>query len=100
MHVLVVATPRDPIPPDMLGGMIDGALAWYDRYADKFTAFGTFPGGGGFGVLDVDDTATVSQMILEMPFAAVSSLDVRIFNPGRAGMEQFRDVYAQMTASR
>ena len=99
MHVLVVATPRDPIPPDMLGQMIDGSLAWYDRYADKFLAFGTFPAGGGFGVIEADDTETVSRMIVEMPFSAVSNHDVRIFNPGRVGLEQLRGVLAQMAAS-
>jgi hypothetical protein len=100
MHVLVVATPRDPIPPEHLGPMIDASLAWYDRYADKFIAFGTFPGGGGFGVVEVDDAAMVGRMVLEMPFSAVSNHDVRIFTPGRAGMEQFRDIYAQMAAGR
>jgi hypothetical protein len=96
MKVLVVATPRHPVTPDQLGPMVDGALAWYDRYKDRFQAFGNFPGGGGFGVIDVDSSETLNQMILEMPFSFVSDLEIRPFVPGDAGFRQVKEALANM----
>ena len=96
MNVLVVATPKHPVPPDQLGPMIDGALAWYERYQDRFDAFGNFPGGGGFAVLDVDSAETMSQMILEMPFSMVSDLVIRPFIPGDAGFYQVKAALSAM----
>ena len=43
MHVLVVSTPKPPIPPS--------ELDWHERHKDEFTAFGLFPGGAIFGQL-------------------------------------------------
>src|SRR5438552_793304 len=48
MRALVVATPKFPIVPEQLPAMIEGALAWHDRYQEHFDAFGSFIGGGGF----------------------------------------------------
>ena len=96
MNVLVVATPRDPIPPDMIGPMVDGALAWYERYKDRFQAFGNFAGGGGFAVADVDSTETLQQMILDMPFSFVSELTIRPFIPGDTGFQMLKDALANM----
>jgi len=84
----------------MIGGMIEGAMAWYARYRDKFVAFGTFPGGGGFGAVDVDSVETVNQMLLEMPFSPLSHLDVRMYTPDGKGFEQARAAFAQMAPAR
>ena len=94
MNVLVVATPKHPVPPDQLGPMIDGAMEWYERYQNRFQAFGNFPGGGGFAVIDVDSAETMNQMVLEMPFAPVSDLVIRPFVPGAAGFQQVKDALA------
>jgi hypothetical protein len=96
VNVLIVATPKHPIPPDQLGPMVDGALAWYDRNQGRFQAFGTFPNGGGFAVLDVDSAETVSQLMLEMPFSFVSDVTIRPFVPGDTGFRQLKDALANM----
>jgi hypothetical protein len=96
MNVLVVATPRHPVPPEQLGPMVDGALAWYDRYKDRLQAFGNFPGGGGFAVLDVDSAETMNQMVLEMPFSFVSEVTIRPFVPGDAGFRQVKEALASI----
>ncbi len=96
MNVLVVATPKHPIPPELLGGMVDGALAWYERYKDRFQAFGNFPSGGGFAVADIDSAETLNQMVLEMPFSFVSELTIRPFVPGDGGFRQVKAALEQM----
>jgi hypothetical protein len=96
VNVLVVATPKHPIPPELLGGMVDGALAWYERYKDRFQAFGNFPSGGGFAVADIDSAETLNQVVLEMPFSFVSELTIRPFVPGDGGFRQVKAALEQM----
>ena len=94
MHVLVVATPKHAIPPAELPGLVDGASDWYERHKGAISAFGLFPGGGGFGIVDVDDAAQLNQMMLEMPFAPFSDHDIRPFVPGDQGLAQMREAFA------
>lgn len=98
MHALVIGTPKHQIPPEMLPGMVEGALAWHERYRDRFEAFGTFIGGGGFGVVNVADEQALNQMILELPFAFFSDMQVQPFVPGDAGLRQMQQALAAMSA--
>jgi hypothetical protein len=99
MQVLVVATPEHPIPPGELPAIVEGALEWHGRHKDEFQLFGTFPGGGGFGVLDVDDAAHVNQLMLEMPFSPFSRYEVRPFQPGDRGLMQMREALAAQASA-
>ena len=99
MRFLVTATPRTTVPPDMLVGMLDRAEDWQQRYNDRFESFGLFPGGGGFGVVDVRDEAELHRMMAEMPFAAFSDVQVRTFVDGATGWRQAKEAVAAMMAS-
>jgi len=98
MKALVVGTPKFPVPPDQLPGMIDGALAWHERYKDHIEIFGSFPGGGGFATIDVPDEQTLNQMVIDMPFSWVSEVSIRIFVEGVAGLRQLQESLAAMSA--
>jgi hypothetical protein len=98
MHVLVVSLPQHPIPPSELPGIVDGAMDWHSRHKDEFEVFGLFPGGGGFGVLEVDDAARINQLMLEMPFSQYSRYEVRPFTPGAVGFTQLREAMAAQAA--
>jgi hypothetical protein len=99
MRALVIGTPKFQIPPDQLPAVADGAISWYERYRDKFEAFGTFPGGGGFGVVEVGDEAELNQLIIEMPFSWFSDVEVRSFVPGAEGLQQFKQAIDAMVAA-
>jgi hypothetical protein len=96
MRALVIGLPKFPIPPEVVGGIVQGAIDWYDRYEDKFKAFGSFPGGGGFGVVEAADEEELTRMIAEMPFAPFSDITVRPFVEGKAGFHIFQEAIAQM----
>jgi|SRR5690242_18929134 hypothetical protein len=100
MRVLVVAKPRAMVPPELLPGLIERALQWYERYQDRFEVFGTFPGGGGFAALDVPDEEALHQMVLEMPFSPFSDVDVTPYVPGDVGFRTAQQAFAAMSGAR
>jgi hypothetical protein len=91
MKALVTARPQFPIPPEQAPMIVQGALDWYERYKDRFTEFGTFPGGGGFGVVEVEDAAELGKMITEMPFSPFSEVKAELYIEGDLGMRQFQE---------
>jgi muconolactone delta-isomerase len=98
MKFLVVGLPKHQIPPEQLPGVIDGAIAWSERYQGKLDAFGMFPGGGGFGIADVSDETELNQMIIDMPFTWFSDVEVRPFVEGNAGLQQLKQAVEAMAA--
>ena len=96
MKALVIARPKFPIGPEMAPMITQGALDWYERYKDRFEVFGTFMGGGGFAVVEVDDSEELSKMIVEMPFATFSDINTELFVEGDRGFRQFQDAMAAM----
>lgn len=100
MKALVIGRPKFQVPPDMAPMVTQGAIDWYDRYKDRFIEFGTFMGGGGFGVVEVDDAETLSKMISEMPFIPFSDVTAELYVEGDTGFRQFQEsMQAMMGAS-
>jgi hypothetical protein len=96
MKALVIGRPKFQVPPDMAPMITQGALEWYERYKDRFEIFGTFLGGGGFGVVEVDDAEMLNQMIVEMPFATFSDITTELFVEGDKGFHQFQEAMSAM----
>ena len=49
----------------MVPALIDRAEEWQKRYDDKFAAFGLFPGGGGFAIVDAQSTGSLAACLAE-----------------------------------
>jgi hypothetical protein len=98
VRALVIGTPKFQIAPDQLPSIVDAAIAWQERHQDKFEAFGSFPGGGGFGVVEVADEAELNQLIMEMPFSWFSEVKVWPFVPGAEGLQQLKQAVDAMAA--
>src|SRR3982750_971031 len=91
MKVLVTARPQFPIPPEQMGALTEGFVAWRERYHPKMEAFYFFAGkGGGGGVLNVADEAELNQLMLEWPFAFFSDISVEPIVDGDVALQQFQ----------
>ena len=99
MHVLVIGTPKFQVPPEQLPGVVEGALAWSERHRDSIEFFGSFVGGGGFGVLNVPDEETLNQIVIEMPFSWFSDVQVHPFVDGEAGLRQLQRALQAMAST-
>src|SRR5262249_16010888 len=93
---LVIARPKYQIPPEQAAMVVQGGIVWYDRYKDRFTEFGTFLGGGGFGVVEVDTTDELGKMIAEIPFSAFMDITAELYLEGDKGFRQFQDAIQAM----
>jgi hypothetical protein len=99
MDFLVVVRPREGLPIDHISMMLGASREWYQRHQSSFRAFGTFAGGGGFGVVNVPDVETLYRMMAEMPFTSVSDVRIDPFIEGEAGFAIGQEVFENMAQS-
>jgi hypothetical protein len=97
VQVLVIGTPKFQIPQEQMLEVTEGAIAWKERHADSIEVFGTFVGGGGFGILNVPDAETLNQIVIEMPFSWFSDVSARPFVAGDAGLQQWHQLAQAMS---
>ncbi len=85
MRVAVIYRPRNA-PPQEAVPMLFAALGqWVEKYGKRFSTLEFFVGGGGFGVIDIDDSAELQRIASENPFTPFSEVEIRpVVEPGTA----------------
>jgi Domain of unknown function (DUF3303) len=75
--------------------MMMGAMGqWVEKYGARFSTLEFFVGGGGFGVIDVDDSADLQRIAAENPFTQFSEVEIKpVVEPG-AAMAILGEVFA------
>ena len=97
MRVFILVEPKFFVPPDMFPDLLEGFANWRERYKDRMESFEFFAGGGGgFGVLNVADEATLNQIMIEYPFTPFSELTSHPILDGDTALNQWRQVMQQM----
>jgi hypothetical protein len=97
MRVFVLVEPKFFIPPEMFPTLLDGFAAWRDTHRESMEAFEFFAGGGGgFGILNVPDEATLNRMIVQYPFTPFSEITTRPILDGDAALRQWREILREM----
>ena len=97
MRVLVLVEPRFPIPPEIFPALLDGFAAWREQYRNSMESFEFFArGGGGFGVINTPDEASLNRMMVEYPFTPFSQITVRPILDGDTALGQWREIIGQM----
>jgi hypothetical protein len=99
MRVMVMSRPKHRLQPQEMPMLFQGFSAWREKYRHKMEAFEFFLGGGGFGIVDVDDEAALNQLIVEMPFTPYTEITVEPFVEGDTGFRQFREAMAAMVGA-
>lgn len=97
MRVLVLVEPKFFAPPEMFPTLLDGFATWRDAHREHMEAFEFFAGGGGgFGVLNVPDEATLNRIMVQYPLTLYSDITVRPILDGDTALEQWREIMREM----
>ncbi len=91
MRILIISRPRFPVPPDQLPALIQRFVAWREKYRSTLGTFEFFAGGGGgFGIANVPDEATLNQIMIEYPFTVFNEQEIRPVLDGDKALAQWQ----------
>jgi muconolactone delta-isomerase len=94
MRVAIIYRPKNPPPPEAMPDLMGRMAAWLEKYGGRMTTLEFFTAGGGFGVIDMDDSAELHRMIAEHPFTPFSDVEIRpVVDPATA-MGNLRELFA------
>ena len=97
MRVFVLVEPKFFVPPEIFPTLLDGFAAWRDAHREHMESFEFFAGGGGgFGVFNGPDEATLNAMMFEYPFTPYSEITIRPILDGDVALGQARESMSEM----
>jgi hypothetical protein len=97
MRVFVLVEPKFFVPPEMFPTLLDGFAAWRDAHRESMEVFEFFAGGGGgFGILNVPDEATLNRIVVQYPFTPFSEITTRPILDGDTALGQWREILGEM----
>jgi hypothetical protein len=100
MRVFVLVEPKFFIPPEAFPTLMEGFAAWREVHRERMEAFEFFAGGGGgFGIFNVPDEATLNRIMVQYPLTPFSELTVRPILDGDTALGQWREIMSEMMAA-
>ncbi|MEZ4529950.1 MAG: hypothetical protein R2855_02875 [Thermomicrobiales bacterium] len=96
MRVIIISRPKFPPPPEMMSPLMDAFADWRARYKPIMESFDFFvAGGGGCGIVNAPDDATLATMMMEYPWSPFSEVEVELLIDGDLALAQYRDFIRQ-----
>lgn len=94
MKLMVTYRPKTAPPPAEMPGMFMRLAAWVEKYGPQMETLYFFAGGGGFGVIDLDDAAQMQRMMAEHPFTPYADVEIRAVVPADQALATLQEVFA------
>ncbi len=95
MKFAVIYRPKTPPPLDAVAGMFEGMGQWLQKYQGRMDVLYFFAGGGGFGVMDVDDAGDLQRMLAEHPFTTYADVEINPVVEAQAALKNLQEGLAQ-----
>jgi uncharacterized protein YoaH (UPF0181 family) len=96
MRAFVLVEPKFFTPPEIFPTLLEGFAAWRDANREHMESFEFFAGGGGgFGIFNGPDEATLNRIMVQYPFFAYSLITVRPILDGDSALEQWREIMSE-----
>jgi len=95
----IIYRPKNPPPPEAMPQMFQRLEGWMGRYRDRMQVFEFFVGGGGIGVIDVDDTTELQRMIAEHPFTPFAEVEIRPTVDPDTALRTLKEAYSAAVPS-
>lgn len=97
MRIFVMSVPKFPMPLEQMPAVVQGFVAWREKYRPVMESFETFAGtGGGYGVLNVPDESMLNQIMQEFPLGAFSEMSLRPVIDGDQALAQWQAMLQAM----
>ena len=98
MRVAVIYRPKSAPPPDLLPQLFQAMGEWVGRYSNRMETIQFFVGGGGFGIIDVDDAAELHRLTAEHPFTPFADVEIRPVVPAETALRNLQEAFAARPA--
>ena len=98
MRVAIIYRPKDPPPVEAIGMLTQRMGAWVEKYSGRISPLEFFVGGGGFGVIDVDDSAELHRIVAEHPFTPFADVEFRPVVDPASALANLRELAAARAA--
>jgi muconolactone delta-isomerase len=96
MRAFVLVEPKFFTPPEILPTLLEGFVAWREANREHMESFEFFAGGGGgFGIFNGPDEATLNGIMVQYPFFPYSQITVRPLLDGDTALEQWREIMSE-----
>jgi muconolactone delta-isomerase len=97
MRVFVLVEPKFFARPEVFPDLMEGFATWRDAHRERMEAFEFFAGGGGgFGIFNVPDEATLNRIMVEYPLTPYSEVTVRPILDGDTALGQWQEIMREM----
>jgi hypothetical protein len=99
MRFLIIVRSRHRVKREEFPALVAAFAAWREQYRSVSESFEAFVGGkGGFGVVDVEDEATLHRMMIEYPFGPTSDYEIQALVPGDQAIAMWQEMAKAMMA--
>lgn len=99
MRVAIIYRPKSPPPPEAFPQLLQRLGSWVDKHGGRMSTLEFFTGGGGLGVIDLDDSAELHRIMADNPFTPFSDVEVRPVLDPQTAMATWSEVFAEMASS-
>jgi muconolactone delta-isomerase len=97
MRAFVLVEPKFFTPPEILPTLLEAFVAWRDANRERMEAFEFFAGGGGgFGIFNVPDEATLNRIMVQNPLTPYSEITIRPILDGHTALGQWREIMSEV----
>ena len=77
MRFAIIYRPDTPPPQDQLPDMLQAMGEWMQQHGERLEGVNFFVGGGGFGIIDTDDSTELARLVSEHPFTPYAEIEIR-----------------------
>jgi len=96
MRFAVIVRPKHQLRPEEMPMVHQAFSAWREQYRDRMDVFEFFLGGGGFGIVDVDDAEELNRMLLRNPVVFIGETEVLPILDGDVALRQWGEAIQEM----
>jgi hypothetical protein len=97
MRVAIIYRPRNAPPPEVVPQLFQALADWVARYESRMETLGFFVGGGGFGVIDIDDSGELQRLTAENPFTPFADVELHVVVDSETALRTFQQAFPPST---